>query len=470
MDRTGGPVTQAGPFDHARPSPQGRPFAHRLGQGGDWSEGAVYRGRLRVRTLVGLRWLVVGGQALLLLLAAALAISAPYPLCFAVVAAGAVLNLLTALTSPGQRVFGDREAAIQLGLDIAQIGGLLLLTGGAANPFVILLIAPVTLAAATLPLRHVLALGALATGLAAMLAFAGLPLPGTMAAPLFLPLGFRLGAALAVACGIALTAGYVRQAAVESARMALALDVTEAVLAREQRLSALGALAAAAAHELGTPLATISIVAKELAREAPTPAVREDADLLVAQAERCRQILRRLTETPDAAADLVHEQLSLRQLVQEVIAAHAESRDNATRAVRVEAIVTGVTGLKTPHVRRLPEITHAFSAFVENAVDFASSEVLVSARFDAETISMEVRDDGPGFAPEVLGKLGEPYVTTRPGAEGSRTGHIGMGLGFFIAKTLLERTGALVTFHNSSPHGAVVSARWPRSNIEAGAV
>ena len=431
----------------------------------------MHRGRLRVRTLVGLRWLVVGGQALALLLAAGLRVSAPYPFCFAVVAAGGVLNLFTALTSPGQRVFGDREAAIQLGLDIAQIGGLLLLTGGAANPFVLLLIAPVTLAAATLPLRHVLALGALATGLAATLAFAALPLPGTMAAPLFLPLGFRMGAALAVACGIALTAGYVRQAAVESARMALALDVTEAVLAREQRLSALGALAAAAAHELGTPLATISIVAKELAREAPTPAVRDDADLLVAQAARCREILRRLTEAPDAAAaDLVHEQLSLRQLVQDVIAAHAESRDAASQAIRVEAIVTGVAGLKTPHVRRMPEITHAFSTFVENAVDFASSEVLVSARFDAETISMEVRDDGPGFAAEVLGKLGEPYVTTRPGAEGSRTGHIGMGLGFFIAKTLLERTGALVTFHNSSPHGAVVSARWPRSKIEAGAV
>jgi two-component system sensor histidine kinase RegB len=252
---------------------------------------------------------------------------------------------------------------------------------------------------------------------------------------------------------------------VEAARMALALDVTQAVLSREQRLSALGALAAAAAHELGTPLATISIVAKELAREAPTQDVRDDAELLIAQAERCREILRRLTETPDAASDEVHERLSLRQLVQEVIEPHA-----ATPGVRVEAIVTGAPGLKTPDVRRMPEITTAFTSFVENAVDFAKSEVLVSARFDPETISIEVRDDGPGFAPEVLAKLGEPYVTTRPGAEGSRTGHIGMGLGFFISKTLLERTGAVVTFQNGRPHGAVVNARWPRSKIEAGAL
>jgi two-component system, sensor histidine kinase RegB len=106
------------------------------------------------------------------------------------------------------------------------------------------------------------------------------------------------------------------------------------------------------------------------------------------------------------------------------------------------------------------------TSFVENAVDFAASEVLVTVRFDADSVGIEVRDDGPGFAPEVLAKLGEPYVTSRPGVEGGRTGHVGMGLGFFIAKTLLERTGAVVTFQNGRPRGAVVSARWPRARIE----
>ena len=427
----------------------------------DWAEGAVHRGHLRVRTLVTLRWLVAAGEAALLLAVMLLKFHAPYAWCFAVVAAGAWANLLTGVASPGQRIFGDREATAQLSIDILQVSALLFLTGGAANPFVLMLIAPVTLAAATLPLRPVLTLGALATLVAGVLAVYALPLPEAPGADVIVPLSYRIGAAIAVVAGMALTAGYVRQSAVESARMALALDVTQSVLAREQRLSALGALAAAAAHELGTPLATISIVAKEMAREAETPTVKDDADLLVAQAERCREILKRLTETPDAAQDEVHERLSLRQLVQEVIEPHA-----SVQGVRVEAIVTGTAGMKTPDVRRMPEITHAFTSFVENAVDFARSEVLVSARFDAETIAMEVRDDGPGFAPEVLAKLGEPYVTTRPGAEGSRTGHIGMGLGFFIAKTLLERTGALVTFQNGRPHGAVISARWPRPKIE----
>jgi two-component system sensor histidine kinase RegB len=306
-------------------------------------------------------------------------------------------------------------------------------------------------------------LGALASGASVLLAFYSMPLPDAPGAESVIPQSYRIGAAIANMAGIALIAGYVRQAAEEAARMALALDVTQAVLAREQRLSALGALAAAAAHELGTPLATIAIVAKELAREAPTATVKEDAELLISQAARCREILTRLTDKPETASDEVHERMSLRQLVQEVIEPHTGTKD-----IRVEAIVTGAKGLKTPDIWRLPEITHALTTFIENAVDFAASEVLITARFDAETVSMEVRDDGPGFAPEILAKLGEPYVTTRPGAEGSRTGHIGMGLGFFIAKTLLERTGAVVTFQNGRPRGAVVSARWARAKIEVG--
>lgn len=429
---------------------------------GVWDAAEVRRSHLRVRILVTLRWLLIAAEALLLaVMGFGLGYEAPYALCAAVVGAGAWVNLLTGVASPLQRVLGDREATLQLALDILQITALVFLIGGTANPFVALLIVPVALAAATLPPKPVLVLGILA-GLASF-GLAAFSLPFLEGGPFpQLALEHRLLAAAANAVAIALIAGYVRQSAEEAARMALALDVTQAVLAREQQLSALGALAAAAAHELGTPLATISIVAKEMAREAPTPTVKEDAELLIAQAERCREILRRLTETPDKASDEVHERLSLRQLVQEVIEPHAGMKD-----VRVEAIVTGAKGVKAPDIRRLPEMLHAMTSFVENAVDFAASEVLITARFDADTVSMEVRDDGPGFAPEILAKLGEPYVTTRQGVEGGRTGHVGMGLGFFIAKTLLERTGAQVAFQNGRPRGAVVSARWARSTIEA---
>ncbi len=416
-----------------------------------------------MRTLLAQRWAwVVGQTAALLISGLALKMHVPWAMCFTLVALSAWLNVLLGLASSGQRLARDGEATAQIAFDILQLSGLIYLTGGAHNPFALLLIAPVTLAAATLPARYALGLGVLAIAASILLAVFHMPLPSVDGAPIAfssspLTVWFVVAARI---IGIVLTGAYAWQAASESARMELALNVTETVLAREQRLSALGALAAAAAHELGTPLATISVVSREMARNATSEEVREDAELLIGQAARCREILQRLTEMPEAT-DAVHERMSLVQLVQDVIEPHM------VHGIRVEAVVNGPAGETAPDVWRRPEIIHAMTSIVENAVDFARGEVIVIARFDARHIVIEARDDGPGFSPEVLAKLGEPYVTTRPGAEGSRTGHIGMGLGFFIAKTLLERTGATVDFRNGRRGGAVVSARWPRAALEA---
>jgi len=420
-------------------------------------------GRLRARTLITLRWLALGGQATaLVIVAQVLRFPAPYLPCAVVVGVGAWLNLLLTLTPASSRTATDWEAAAQLAFDILQLVGLLYLTGGIANPFALLIIAPVTLAGASLPVRYAGGIAALAIVAVLGLAIHALPIPWHAGETLHLPAVFRMGLAVALTTGIAFSAGYAHQAAAEAARMELALNVTETVLAREQRLSALGALAAAAAHELGTPLATIAVVAKEMAREVPEGPLRDDAELLIAQAQRCRDILRRLGETPSDATDEVHERMSLLQFVREVVEPYAKAG-----AVQVEAVVTGAAGVEAPDVWRWPEVLHAMTSIVENAYDFARKEILVTARFDADSVAVEVRDDGPGFSPQVLAKLGEPYVTSRPGAEGSRTGHIGMGLGFFIAKTLLERTGAVVDFRNGRRGGAIVAARWKRAQIEA---
>lgn len=416
-----------------------------------------------MRTLLTQRWVwVVGQTAALLISGLALKMHVPWALCFTLIALSAWLNVLLGLASSGQRLAKDGEATAQIAFDILQLSGLIYVTGGANNPFALLLIAPVTLAAATLPARYAIGLGALAIAASILLAVFHMPLPTINGQPApFSPTPTMLWMIVAARIvGIVLTGAYAWQAASESARMELALNVTETVLAREQRLSALGALAAAAAHELGTPLATISVVSREMARNATSEEVREDAELLIGQAARCREILQRLTEMPEAT-DAVHERMSLVQLVQDVIEPHM------VHGIRVEAVVNGPSGETAPDIWRRPEIIHAMTSIVENAVDFARSEVIVIARFDTRHIVIEARDDGPGFSPEVLAKLGEPYVTTRPGAEGSRTGHIGMGLGFFIAKTLLERTGATVDFRNGRRGGAVVSARWPRAALEA---
>jgi two-component system sensor histidine kinase RegB len=447
----------------ATPAPV-KPGPDTLGQAAAQAAAATAprAGRLRVRTLITLRWLALAGQAVTLTVAAqVLRFPAPYAACAVVIGVGAWLNLLLTLNPISRRTARDWEAAAQLAFDIVQLAALLYLTGGIANPFALLLIAPVTLAGASLPVRYASGLAGLAIAATIALALTALPLPWVAGNTLTLPLVYRFGLAIALILGIAFAAGYAHQAASEASRMELALNVTEVVLAREQRMSALGALAAAAAHELGTPLATIAVVAKEMAREAPEGPMREDAELLISQAQRCRDILRRLGEQP-AATDEVHERMSLLQFVREVVEPYA-----AAEQVRVEAVVSGAAGVEAPDVWRWPEVLHAMTSLVENAFDFARKEILVTARFDATTVAIEVRDDGPGFSPQVLAKLGEPYVTSRPGAEGSRTGHIGMGLGFFIAKTLLERTGAVVEFRNGRRGGAIVAARWSRSRIEA---
>lgn len=427
----------------------------------DWAEA---RRGLRLRTLTLVRWASVAGQLAVLLVARfGFDVRPPLAPCLLAIGAAAALNLSLTVVWPGARVAGRREAVAQLGFDIAQLAALLWLTGGLQNPFSLLLIAPVTVAAATLPWRSALLVGGLALGAVLALAVWAMPLPWVGGEVLTLPGPYRLSLLMATASGIVFTGLYAWQAQAEAQRMELALAATQAVLAREQRLSALGGLAAAAAHELGTPLATIQVVSKEMLRELEAgTTIHEDVTLLSSQAERCREILKRLSTHPEAS-DQRHARMSLSQLMDEI----AEPYRDEAGGVSVECDVTCAVGAAILEVRRLPEVLHGLSAFVENATDFAESIVEVNAHYDADRLLIEVRDDGPGFSPEVLARLGEPYVTTRPAAENSRTNHLGMGLGFFIAKTLLERTGAHVEFRNARRGGAVVAARWGRIRIEA---
>ena len=418
------------------------------------------RERLALSFLIRVRWMAIASQTILMSVAWAAGLRAPYIPCTVVIVVAALFNLSLGLGGQGRRPAREWELALQLAFNILQVSALLFLTGGLLNPFAVSLIAPVSLGAQTLDRRHALVLGGLTLAAIVILALWGQPLPWRDGPAPHVGLPFRFTIAVALLSGIATVAGYAWRTATASARMELALGVTQAVLAREQRLSALGGLAAAAAHELGTPLATISVVAKEMVRAARDDDVREDAELLVSQAERCREILRRLTEEPETD-DAVHARMTLLQFANEAIEPHLDT------PIRVEAVVAGAPGVKAPEIRRMPEVLHAMTSLVENAVDFARSEVLVSVRFDDLGVSVEVRDDGPGFSSEVLGRLGQPYVTSRPSGEGSRSGHVGMGLGFFIAKTLLERTGAVMEFYNGRRGGAVIATHWRRADIEA---
>ncbi|MET0547006.1 MAG: ActS/PrrB/RegB family redox-sensitive histidine kinase [Caulobacterales bacterium] len=413
---------------------------------------------VRLRTLVLIRWMAIFGQtAAVLFVKYVLGFELPLNACLIVIAASALINILIAFLLPPQRRASPWEATVLLGYDILQLTLLLGLTGGLDNPFIFFLIAPTTVAAAALPPRHTAALTGLTMLCIAALALVSTPLPWTPGAPFAPPELYRWGQTTAVLTGISFTLIYAWRVSTEEDRLRTALFATEAVLAREQQVAALGGLAAAAAHELGTPLATIQVTAKEMVNDLPkgSPAA-EDAQLILSQAQRCREILKSLSSRPQSA-DKMHDRMTLDSLLEEAAAPHLKSD------LQVTAKVTNSGDGPPPILVRRQEIVHALGAFIENAVSFATEQVTIEARWGPTDIEIRVDDDGPGFSEQALTRLGEPFVSEREPDSGG-----GMGLGFFIAKTLVERSGGRVSFSNRPPPGDGASVRviWPRKALE----
>jgi two-component system, sensor histidine kinase RegB len=433
-------------------------------------------GRVRLRTLSNLRWLAIAGQsAALFLVYFALGYSFSILYCAIAIAVSAALNTSLALRYPPAHRLTNREATFYLAFDVLQLAALLYLTGGITNPFALMFVAPVVIAAATLNLGNVLILAFIAFASVSLIAIKHRPLPWPEGDTLLLPQLYQAGIWTALVIGIGFTSVYAWRIASESARMSAGLAATQLALSREHRLAALGALATAAAHELGTPLGTIAVVARELERAlvaggSENSTEVEDVRLLRAQAERCRAIIARLAN-PEEAMLGATARLPLGALLDDIAGPH--------RGEDLEITVT-VTPSKSeaaqPQVWRAPELLHGLGNIIENAADFAGTLVAVNARWDSQYLTIEVADDGPGFAPEIFEALGEPYITSRPGhhalgdsemgPQGSLDKHEGMGLGFFIAKILLEQTGGQVEAENPPGGGAKVSVRWQRGVID----
>lgn len=420
-------------------------------------------GRTRLRTFIALRWMAVIGQSgAVLFVFFALGFSLPLAACLGVIAASAWLNVALSLFLPSQRLVKGWEAGLNLGFDTLQLAALIALTGGLTNPFLLLLIAPVTVAALIMQVRATAALAVLAFILAAAMMYVSAPLPWSGEAPPDIPDLFRTGHLVALAVGLTFFAFSALRVSQDEARLVRALDAASVVMAREQRLSAIGAMSAMTAHELGTPLATIHLVAREMLQQIPEgDPLHEDATLVSEQAERCRTILRQLGEAREAS-DIVHARMPARAVVEEAA--------DPYRGLGVELLVSHGPAdggeSREPTLRRRPEVLHALSAFIENAVSFANTSVKVTASWTDTQFIVTITDDGPGFAAEIIPKLGEPYVSQRGEAQ---KGGGDMGLGFFIAKTLIERTGGRIATRNRTPpnSGAVVQATWPLKKLEA---
>src|SRR4051812_2137198 len=423
--------------------------------------------RLKLDTLVRLRWLAVVGQGVAVTAVRfGLGFPLPFGLCILVIAAAAGVNLALSIRHPASHRLSDDAATLVLAFDILQLGALLYLAGGLENPFAMLFLAPVLISATALTPERTLGLGLLAIGCATLLVLTHRPLPWFPGQELSLPFLYVTGIWAAIALGTAFTGIYAWRVAEEARQLAQALAATELVLAREQHLSQLDGLAAAAAHELGTPLATIALVTKELSHSMPKDGpVGEDLKLLQEQVERCRTILTKLTSMGQEEESEFLETISLSHLVEEIV--------EPQRAVGFDVTVETSGEGPEPMGRRNPGVVYGLSNILDNATDFAESRVTIEACWSPHEVFIEIRDDGPGYAPDILLRVGEPYVTTRSAAERTEDSEEGggLGLGLFIAKTLIERSGAELPLTNPAPpaSGAIARIVWPRHAFERGA-
>lgn len=405
---------------------------------------------IRGRTLVLLRWSAVAGQLAAICAAVVFGIGFALVPALALIATAAGLNLWL-MARPARRI-SAREVAWQLGFDLAQIAALLAVTGGVSNPFALLVLAPVTVAATALSRGPTIVLGLATAVLVTAGAVWSVPLTDPTGIDLQLPPLLALGHWAAIMIGIAFFAAYSHRVTAELADTTNALFATQTALAREQRLQHLGGVVAAAAHEMGTPLATIKLIAGELADDlSGRPDLAQDIAELRRSADRCAAILRSMGRA--GKDDLWLHSVPLLTLIEEAAAPHADRG--------VDITITG----SGPDIRRDPGAIHALRNLIQNAVDHADARVTIRAEAGRNHIAVTVRDDGPGFPAAILPRLGEPHPPGR-GPKSPRKTDEGMGLGLFIAKALLERSGASLTFENAG-RGAVVHLRWPRHRIEA---
>ena len=408
---------------------------------------------ISARTLTTLRWVALAGQlAALLIVHFVLDYHVPLAACLAIIALSAALNMVAQQRQRRHARLSDLQAAASLGLDITELSALLYLTGGLENPFSLLVLAPVTVSATILSFRSTIWLCALAFASSTLLGIWHAPLPWHPG-QLDLPVAYVVGLWVAIANAIVFISAYTWRVAEEARRMSNALTATQMALAREQQVSALGTLAAAAAHELGSPLSTIAVVATELSRDVPADApFADDIRLLKSESDRCRAILAKLGRWQETGGDTPFARQPLTALVENAGAPH--SREDIAVIVERED-----TEGPEPNVVNSPEVVHGLGALIQNAVQFAQATVEITISWRAGRIAVIVEDDGPGFTAGVLDRIGEPYVSSRRG----ESGH--MGLGIFIANTLLERTGAQLRFANRPDGGARVEVDWPKEAL-----
>lgn len=427
---------------------------------------------IRLRTFVVLRWIAIFGQV------AAITIAVQYynlqlnlELCFLVIGVSTIANLVAMFIFPESKRTTHTQLLLMILFDIIQLGALLYLTGGLHNPFSLLILVPIAISATVLRARETVFLGLVTIAITTLVGLYNIPLRTGDGLILQMPDVFVFGFWVAILIGTVFLGLYVRRVTVEIDSMSDALLATQMALSREQKLTDLGGVVAAAAHELGTPLATIKLVTGELIDDLKSmPEQQEDVELIRSQVDRCRDILRSMGQIGKDDLHLRYAPFST------VVEEAAQPHMDRGKSVIITLCPSDGDVLEQPDVRRQPEVVHGLRNLIQNAVDFSNTTVWVDIKWDATNISVKIIDDGNGFPPNLINRIGDPFMRPRRAAQEKRPGYEGMGLGLFIAKTLLERSGAELSFANGfDPFlseselpercGAIVQVTWPRDTI-----
>ena len=430
---------------------------------------------IRLRTMIFIRWVAISGQLAAIIIAYQyFDLALDLSLCFFAVGISVLANITASLFFPESKRLSELENVFMILFDLFQLAFLLYLTGGLNNPFSFLLVAPVVVSAAALKRQSTIIIGSAAILIVTLLSSFYVPLENQAGKLLSIPDIFLFGNWIAIITGVVFLAFYSTRVTSELNTMSDALFATQTALSREQKLTDLGGVVAAAAHELGTPLATIKLTSSELIEELKNfPELLDDALLIRDQADRCGNILNSMGST--GKDDLQMHQALLAEIIREAAEPHSK------RGITIETKISDdhKGGIDEPHLIRRPEIIHGLRNMIQNAVDFATSKVWVESSWTKETITIIIADNGYGYPANLLGRLGDPFLTAKIGKQ-NRQGYEGMGLGLFIAKTLLERTGAKISFMNGhrnqtsnqskvEPSGAIVEINWPRNKVESNA-
>jgi two-component system sensor histidine kinase RegB len=431
---------------------------------------------IRLRTMILLRWAAIVGQLTAITVAQRMyGLQLELGLCYMAVGVSVIGNLIAIFVFPENKRLSETENFLMVLFDLLQLSFLLYLSGGLHNPFALLLLGPVTISAAVLAPRSTIVLAGTAIVIATLLTEFHLPLRTEQGFILRIPDVFVFGNWVALVIAIVFLSVYARSVTSEMHSMSDALAATQMALSREQKLTDLGGVVAAAAHELGTPLATIKLASAELIEELhDRDELREDAELIREQADRCRDILRDMGRA--GKDDLLLRQAPLVTVLQEAAEPHM-SRGKTIHFQEGDH----VNDAQQPSILRRPEVIHGLRNLIQNAVDFAGENIWIETRWNDETISVRIVDDGRGFPSHLIGRIGDPFVKNRRADRRARPEYEGMGLGLFIAKTLLERSGAELSFANGSnpdrptktskqKRGAIVKVTWPRGRIDAKAI